>query len=70
MTRTEAVEFLRTHEGKRVRVTWQDGESQNVDINGVDDEGFLHSGPDGIRQRDWWTRFEDVAVLAGVDEGC
>jgi hypothetical protein len=51
-----------------VRVTWEDGESQNVDINGVDDEGFLHSGPNGTEQREWWTRFESVAALANADE--
>jgi hypothetical protein len=51
-----------------VRVTWEDGDSQSVDINAVDDEGFLHGGPDGIEQRDWWTRFESVAALADAGE--
>jgi len=69
MTRTEIAEFLRAHRGRRVLVTWEDGESQRVDINSVDDEGFLHSGPDGIEQASWWTRFEGVCALAVADEG-
>ena len=69
MTTAEVIEFLRDHQGRRVLVRWRDGESQQVDINGVDEEGFLHSGPDGIEQRTWWTRFEDVAgVEAGTAE--
>jgi len=67
MTVTEIIEFLWAHKGKRVLVTWSDGERQCVDINGVDEEGFLHSGPDGTEQRDWWTRFEDVAALDPLD---
>jgi len=35
-----------------------------VDVHDVDQEDFLHSGPDGIEQRDWWTRFEDVAAVS------
>jgi hypothetical protein len=67
VTLAEIIEFLRAQEGKRVLVTWSDGVSQRVDINAVDDEGFLHSGPEGIEQRDWWTRFEDVKALAPVE---
>jgi hypothetical protein len=37
MTLTEVIDFLRANEGRRVLVTWSDGESQHVDINGVDD---------------------------------
>ena len=33
---------------KRVRVTFDDGVVQSVDIASVDSEGFLHSGPDGV----------------------
>lgn len=69
MTRGEVEDFLRTHEDKRVRITWQDGESQVVQINAVDQDGVLHSGPDGIEQRFYWTRFESVVGLAEADEG-
>ena len=67
MTPIEAAEFLRAHEGQRVLVTWNDGESQCVGINAVDNEGFLHSGPDGIEQRYWWTRFESITALVVPD---
>jgi hypothetical protein len=48
MTRDEVAVRLRAVEGKRVRIVFADGVTQDVDISSVDDEGFLHSGPDGV----------------------
>jgi hypothetical protein len=59
MTRDEVAAF----DWKRARVTFDDGVVQLVDIQGVDDEGFLHSGPDGENPRGFWTRFESVRLI-------
>jgi hypothetical protein len=56
-------EGLRKNEGKRVRSTFSDGVMWTADIQSVDDEGFLHSGPDGADPGFYWTRFEDAAVV-------
>ncbi len=64
MTTQEAEAFLRTHVGQRLRVTFSDGVIQCVDIDSVDDEGFLHSGPEGEKPRWFWTRFENVSDLS------
>lgn len=60
MTRDEVIALLRSNEGKRVRLTWDDGVTQSVDVAAVDDEGVLHSGPDGIEPAYWWTSFESI----------
>jgi len=55
MTSDEVVAVLRANKGKRVRVTFDDGVVQVVDINNVDEEGVTHSGPDGIEPAGFWT---------------
>jgi hypothetical protein len=60
VTTDEVKAALRVNVGKRVRVTFADGVIQSVDIASVDDEGVLHSGPDGIELAHWWTRFESI----------
>lgn len=64
MTPKEVESFLRAHARQRLRVTFSDGVVQSVDIHSVDDEGFLHSGPDGENPQGFWTRFEGVSDLA------
>ena len=64
MTPKEVESFLRAHIGQRLRVTFSDGVIQSVDIDSVDEEGFLHSGPDGENPQSFWTRFEGVSSLA------
>jgi hypothetical protein len=50
--------------GRRVRIEFGDGVIQAVEIGSVDDEGFLHSGPeDGGDPRDFWTRFDSVRSI-------
>ena len=51
---------LRANVGRRVRITFDDGLIQSVDIDSVDDEGVLHSGPDGAEPKYYWTRFESI----------
>jgi len=63
MTPQQAKAFLRAHTGQRVRVTFSDGEVQSVDIHTVDDEGFVHSGPDGDNEL-FWTFFSGVTDLS------
>jgi hypothetical protein len=46
--------------GRRVRIEFVDGVAQWVETGAVDDEDFLHCGPDGGDARDFWTRFESV----------
>jgi hypothetical protein len=63
MTAMEILEALKVNTGKRVRVTFDDGIVQSVDISSVDEEGFLHSGPDGTEPDGFWTRFEGVTLI-------
>ena len=63
MTRDEVAARLRAVKGKRVRVTFDDGVTQDVDISSVDDEGFVHSGPDGADPAGFWSRFEGVTRI-------
>ena len=63
MNTDEIRKALETSIGRRVRIEFSDGVTQSVDVGSVDDEGFLHSGPDGGDPRDFWTRFESVKSL-------
>jgi hypothetical protein len=63
MTETEILDALNANIGKRVRITFDDGFVQSVVIGSVDEEGFLHSGPDGTDPNDFWTRFEGVTLV-------
>ena len=63
MIPSEVRAVLTANEGRRVRVTFADGMVQSVDVHSVDDEGFLHSGPDGIDPASYWTRFESVTLV-------
>jgi len=63
MTVKQIRDILFKNMDKRLQITFADDVVQSVDINAVDDEGFLHSGPDGIEQRFWWTRFEDIKSI-------
>jgi hypothetical protein len=47
VTRDGVIAVLRANIHRRARVTFGDGVIQCVDIAMVDDEGFLHRGPDG-----------------------
>jgi hypothetical protein len=58
MTSKEILDAVNANLRKRVGITFADGVVQPVDIDCVDDEGFLHSGPDGNESRTFWTRFE------------
>jgi hypothetical protein len=63
MTPDEVAVVLRANVGKRVRLTFDDGLIQSVDIGSVDDEGVLHSGPDGAEPEYYWTRFEGITLV-------
>jgi hypothetical protein len=63
MTADQIVEVLKANTGKRVRISFDDGIVQSVDISSVDEEGFLHSGPDGVDPDGFWTRFEGVTLV-------
>ena len=63
MARDETIRSLTANIGRLVRITFDDGVIQTVTIGSVDDEGFLHSGPDGGDPLFYWTRFESVASI-------
>jgi hypothetical protein len=67
MTRDEVESLLRANEDKRLRITFRDGVIQDVDIHSVDQDGFLHSGPDGENPAYFWTRFESVTDILTPD---
>jgi hypothetical protein len=64
MIRDEIRAALKANNGKRVRLTYTDGEMEIVNISSVDDEGFVHSGPNGENQDGFWTRFESVSNVS------
>ena len=67
MTPQEIIETLRANVGKRVVITFDDGVVQSVNVNSVDQEGFVHSGPDGEGPEHFWTRFTSVAFVGDKD---
>jgi hypothetical protein len=67
MTRDEVLRAFEASQGKRLRVTFADGVTWLTDVAEVDDEGILHSGPDGESPKSWWTRFEGVTRVDSVD---
>jgi hypothetical protein len=60
MTPKERHSIICENVGKRLQITFSDDVVQFVEIDSVDDEGFLHSGPDGNNPQAFWTRFESV----------
>jgi hypothetical protein len=50
MTPEKVKAALLANEGKRVRITYDDGVVESVDVHSVNDEGCLHSGPDGVER--------------------
>jgi hypothetical protein len=67
MTEKEVEAALRANAGQRAHITFDDGVVQVVDIHGVDDEGFLHSGPGGENPPVFWTRFGSVVSVEPVE---
>lgn len=63
MTPSDVRAMLTANVGKRVRITFDDGVVQSVDIHSIDDEGFLHSGPDGLDPAYYWTRLGSVVAI-------
>jgi len=63
MTREEVQTVLRANIGQRLHITFDDNVVWSTDITSVDDEGFLHSGPDGTEPDGYWTRFEGVLLI-------
>lgn len=69
MTPEEVKAALLANEGKRVRLTYEDGAIELADVHSVDDEGFVHTRPLGEGRRSvrptvasypddlWWTVF-------------
>jgi hypothetical protein len=66
MTREEIATALRDVEGRRARVTFDDGTILLVEIHSVDDEGFLHTA-DGEDPPGYWTMFESVRSIEPVN---
>jgi hypothetical protein len=66
MTPEEIKRMLLDSQGKRVRITFRDDVIQSVDIEAVDDEGVLHSGPDGADPAFFWTRFESISLVERI----
>ena len=60
MTLEEIEAVIQANVGKRLRLTLQNGAVQSVEISSVDDEGFVHSGPNGENPDGYWTPFEEV----------
>jgi hypothetical protein len=63
MTRDEIRAIVEASGGRRLRITFSDGVTQSVDVADVDDEGVLHSGPDGGEPKGCWTRIESVVAI-------
>jgi hypothetical protein len=64
MTREEALHSLGGDSGpKMARLTYSSGTMETVLVDCVDGEGILHSGPDGIEPKGWWTRYSDIQKI-------
>ena len=63
MTRDQIKAIVEASSGRRLRITFSDRVTQSVDVAAVDDEGVLHSGPDGSEPKGYWTRFESIVAI-------
>ena len=66
MTTAEVRRILESNIGQRVRVVYDDGFTESVQVGSVDDEGLLHSGP-GDDPQDFWTRFDSVMSVTAIE---
>ncbi len=63
MLTAEIIDALKSAVGSRAKITFDDGVIQAVDISSIDEEGFVHSGPNGDNPRGFWTRFTSVTLV-------
>lgn len=67
MTRKDVEAILSPKVGEKIdrrfRIKFSDGVTQSVNVDSMDDEGVLHSGPDGTEPQGYWTRFEDIDAI-------
>jgi len=66
MTAEEVKAELLANIGRRVRIRYINGTAESVDVHSVDDEGCLHSGPDGVEPAGWWTRFDSITDIKPI----
>jgi hypothetical protein len=66
MSREQIIEILAANIDKWVQVTFDDGHVESITVQSVDDEGFLHSGPDGINPGFYWSIFDEVTAVRGM----
>jgi hypothetical protein len=66
MTSDAVRKILESNIGQRVRIVYDDGFMESVQVGSVDDEGFLHSGP-GDDPQDFWTRFDSIMSVTAID---
>jgi hypothetical protein len=67
MSPEEVEAFVCANPGKMARLKWADGAVQAVLVDCADQEGFLHSGPNGKDPRHFWSRFGDVIFAEILD---
>ena len=60
MTRAEIREILHANIGRQLRITFDTGMVQEVEIGYVDAEGFVHSASSGDQTGVIWRRFDEV----------
>jgi len=67
MTRDDIVGTLKTNIGRRVLLTWTEGDSEILTPVSVDDEGFVYEPepPESM----YWNRLEEVASVRRADSG-
>jgi len=74
MASDEVQRVVRASVGKRVRLVFTDGLAESVDVDCVDDEGFVYSGPEPSaygrnyelvtrNPAQYWTRFQAIASI-------
>jgi len=66
----EIQSVVKANVGKKVRVVWNDRIIQWVDVASCDDEGFMHSGPDGENPSTYFTRFDTVERIDSANDDC
>jgi len=67
MTRDEVMNRLAEFKKGRIRITYSDGVVESVDIHSIDEDGILHSGPDGKEPARWWTHFGYIKAIDSVE---
>ncbi len=58
---------LRATIGKKIRITFDEGGTQELTIVEINEQGYVHVGPSEGDPEGYWTRLDDVQLIEPLD---